>query len=118
MSVVVGGRKTDVKDAEWIAELLQHGLLKVSYVPDKEQRELRDIVRYRKSLIEERIVTTQIFKLRLVFQHVVYGYDHGMRDRNSCPIGPAPYNQTLILRMKKAFLILFCRLCTLNEYTL
>lgn len=50
----VPGRKTDIKDAEWIADLLQHGLLKASYIPDREQRELRDIVRYRKSLIEER----------------------------------------------------------------
>jgi transposase len=50
----VPGRKTDVKDAEWIAQLLQHGLLKASFIPGKEQRELREIVRYRKSLIEER----------------------------------------------------------------
>ncbi len=50
----VPGRKTDIKDAEWIADLLQHGLLKPSFIPDKEQRELREIVRYRKSLIEER----------------------------------------------------------------
>lgn len=50
----VPGRKTDVKDAEWIAELLQHGLLKASYIPDREQRELREIVRYRKNLVEER----------------------------------------------------------------
>jgi transposase len=50
----VPGRKTDVKDAEWIADLLQHGLLKASYIPDKEQRELREIVRYRKSLVDER----------------------------------------------------------------
>ena len=50
----VPGRKTDVKDAEWIASLLQHGLLKASYIPDREQRELREIVRYRKSLVEER----------------------------------------------------------------
>ncbi|MGD9581674.1 MAG: IS110 family transposase [Vampirovibrionia bacterium] len=50
----VPGRKTDIKDAEWIADLLQHGLLKASYIPNKEQRELREIVRYRKSLIEER----------------------------------------------------------------
>lgn len=50
----VPGRKTDIKDAEWIADLLQHGLLKASYIPDREQRELREIVRYRKSLIEER----------------------------------------------------------------
>lgn len=50
----VPGRKTDVKDAEWTAELLQHGLLKASYIPNKEQRELREIVRYRKNLVEER----------------------------------------------------------------
>lgn len=50
----VPGRKTDVKDAEWIADLLQHGLLTASYIPDKEQRELRELVRYRKSLVGER----------------------------------------------------------------
>lgn len=50
----VPGRKTDVKDAEWIADLLQHGLLKASYIPSKEQREMREIVRYRKNLVEER----------------------------------------------------------------
>jgi len=50
----VPGRKTDVKDAEWIADLLRHGLLKGSYIPDKEQRELRELVRYRKSLVNER----------------------------------------------------------------
>jgi transposase len=50
----VPGRKTDVKDAAWIADLLQHGLLKASYIPDREQRELREVSRYRKSLIEER----------------------------------------------------------------
>jgi len=48
------GRKTDVKDAEWIGDLLRHGLLKASYIPDREQRELRDLARYRKSLVEER----------------------------------------------------------------
>jgi transposase len=48
------GRKTDVKDAEWNADLLRHGLLRASYIPDREQRELREIARYRKSLIEER----------------------------------------------------------------
>lgn len=46
--------KTDVKDAEWIADLLRHGLLKASYIPNREQRELREITRYRKSLTEER----------------------------------------------------------------
>lgn len=50
----VPGRKTDAKDAEWIADLLQHGLLKASFVPDREQRELREITRYRKNLVGER----------------------------------------------------------------
>jgi len=50
----VPGRKTDVKDAEWIAKLLSQGLLKPSFVPDREQRELRELTRFRKSQIEER----------------------------------------------------------------
>ncbi|WP_029201389.1 IS110 family transposase [Oribacterium sp. NK2B42] len=50
----VPGRKTDVKDAEWIADLLQHGLLQPSYIPDKSHRELRELVSYRKSLVGER----------------------------------------------------------------
>src|SRR6476620_11945428 len=50
----VPGRKTDIKDAEWIAKLLRHGLLKASYIPDRNQRELRELVRYRRSIIEER----------------------------------------------------------------
>lgn len=50
----VPGRKTDVKDAEWIAGLLQHGLLQGSYIPNREQRELRELIRYRRSMIEER----------------------------------------------------------------
>ena len=44
----------DVRDAEWLAELLRHGLLKASFVPERAHRELRELVRYRKSLIEER----------------------------------------------------------------
>jgi transposase len=48
------GRKTDVKDAEWIAKLLRHGLLKASFIPNRTQRELRELVRYRRSIIEER----------------------------------------------------------------
>jgi len=50
----VPGRKTDVKDAEWIADPLRHGLLQVSYIPDRSQRELRELVRYRRSLLGER----------------------------------------------------------------
>lgn len=48
------GRKTDVKDAEWIAQLLRHGLLTASFIPYRNQRELRELVRYRRSIIEER----------------------------------------------------------------
>src|SRR5688572_14144658 len=50
----VPGRKTDVKDAAWIADLLRHGLLTGSFIPDRPQRELREVVRYRRSLIEQR----------------------------------------------------------------
>src|SRR6266550_6680568 len=50
----VPGRKTDVKDAEWIADLHRHGLLKPSFIPNREERELRELTRYRRTLIEER----------------------------------------------------------------
>jgi transposase len=49
----VPGRKTDVNDAEWITDLLRHGLLRGSFIPDRPQRELRELVRYRRSLVEE-----------------------------------------------------------------
>jgi transposase len=49
----VPGRKTDIKDAEWIADLLQHGLLKASFIPLRPQRELRDLTRYRLTLSQE-----------------------------------------------------------------
>ena len=48
------GRKTDIQDAEWIATLMQHGLLQASFIPDQQQRELRELTRYRQSLVEER----------------------------------------------------------------
>jgi transposase len=50
----VPGRKTDMRDAEWIADLLRHGLLRGSYIPDRPQRELRELVRYRRSLVGNR----------------------------------------------------------------
>ena len=50
----VPGRKTDVKDAEWIADLLRHGLLKASFVQDRDARELKELVRYCDKLTEER----------------------------------------------------------------
>lgn len=48
----ISGRKTDVKDAEWLAQLLRHGLLRNSFVPPKPIRDLRDLTRYRRTLIE------------------------------------------------------------------
>jgi transposase len=50
----VPGRKTDIKDAEWIADLLQHGLLRASFVPPAPQRHFRELTRYRTTLLAER----------------------------------------------------------------
>src|SRR5215218_8146122 len=50
----VPGRKTDVQDAQWLCQLLEHGLVRASFVPPKPIRELRDLTRYRKSLTWER----------------------------------------------------------------
>lgn len=50
----VPGRKTDVKDCEWIAQLLRHGLIKGSFIPPKPIRELRDLTRYRQKLIQQK----------------------------------------------------------------
>lgn len=50
----VPGRKTDVKDCQWIAQLLQHGLLRGSFVPSRELRELRDLTRHRTQLVAEK----------------------------------------------------------------
>jgi transposase len=54
----VPGRKTDVRDCEWLADLLRHGLLSGSFVPDRPQRELRELTRYRTSLGRERTAET------------------------------------------------------------
>lgn len=50
----VPGRKTDVKDSEWLADLLRHGLLKASFIPPRPIRELRELTRYRKRLVQDR----------------------------------------------------------------
>jgi transposase len=50
----VPGRKTDVKDSQWIAELLEHGLLRASFVPPRPQRILRDLTRHRRNFVRER----------------------------------------------------------------
>jgi transposase len=62
----VPGRKTDVKDAEWIADLLRHGLLRASFIPSAAQRHLRDLTRYRTTLIEERARVTN--RLQMVLE--------------------------------------------------
>ena len=49
----IPGRKTDVKDCEWLADLLRHGLLKASFIPPLEIRELRELTRYRQQLLKE-----------------------------------------------------------------
>ena len=60
----VPGRKTDMTDAQWIATLLQHGLLKASFVPSKEIRPIRDLSRYRRSLVHARTrLRNQVIKL-------------------------------------------------------
>ena len=51
----VPGRKTDVNDAEWLTDLLRHGLLKGSFIPPKAQRDLRDLTRYQTKLVQERV---------------------------------------------------------------
>jgi transposase len=50
----VPGRKTDVQDSEWIADLLRHGLIRSSFVPDRAQRELRELTRHRTTLVDGR----------------------------------------------------------------
>jgi hypothetical protein len=69
-----------VKDAEWIADLLRHGLLRPSFVPNREQWELRELVRYRESLSQEKVrVVSRIekileggnIKLTCVASHVI-----------------------------------------------
>jgi len=56
---ILPGRKSDVLDAEWLAELLEHGLLRASFVPPPAIRELRDLTRYRKRLIQAHTAETQ-----------------------------------------------------------
>jgi transposase len=58
----VPGRKTDVRDCEWLAQLLRHGLLPPSHVPGREQRDLRELTRYRTALVQER--TAEVNRLQ------------------------------------------------------
>jgi len=66
----VPGRKTDVKDAEWLAELLRHGLVRGSLIPPLPQRDLRDLTRQRTTLVRERAsVINRLQKVRFVGKH-------------------------------------------------
>jgi len=60
------GRKTDVKDSEWLADLLRHGLVKASFIPPAPVRELRELTRYRKTLVQER--TQEVNRLHKVLE--------------------------------------------------
>ena len=62
----VPGRKTDVKDSEWIAELMRHGLIRASFVPPKGQRELRELTRMRSTFVKER--ATLVNRLQKVLE--------------------------------------------------
>jgi transposase len=62
----VPGRKTDVQDAEWLADLLRHGLLCASFVPPAPLRDLRELTRYRKTLVQER--TEEVNRLQKVLE--------------------------------------------------
>jgi transposase len=62
----VPGRKTDVKDAEWLADLLRHGLLRPSFIPPAPVRELRELTRYRKTLVQAR--TDEVNRLQKVLE--------------------------------------------------
>jgi len=76
----VPGRETDAKDSEWLADLLRHGLLTASFIPPASLRALRDLARYRKTLIGERaqeanrlqrVLETANIKLAMVASNVV-----------------------------------------------
>jgi len=62
----VPGRKTDVRDSEWIADLLRHGLIRPSFIPSRPERELRELTRYRTTLIRER--TSEVNRIQKVLE--------------------------------------------------
>jgi transposase len=62
----VPGRKTDVRDAEWLADLLRHGLVRPSFIPPQPQRDLRDLTRQRACLVQDR--ATVINRLHKVLE--------------------------------------------------
>ncbi len=94
----VPGHKTDVKDSEWLADLLRHGLLSASFIPPKPIRALRDLVRHRKSLVQQRsqainrvqkVLETANIKLSSVASDVLGMSGRDMLDAMLAGIGDA-----------------------------
>ncbi len=81
----VPGRKTDVADAVWGASLLEHGLVRPSFIPPEPFRALRDLCRYRKAVIEERARESQ--RLHKVLEDALLTE---LREEKGCSGGPAP----------------------------
>src|SRR5512133_1739362 len=75
----VPGRKTDVADSVWICQLVEHGLVRPSFVPPRPIRELRDLTRYRKALIQER--TREAQRLQKVLEDAGTRAGHGRQRR-------------------------------------
>ena len=93
----IPGRKTDVDDAEWIADLLRHGLLKASFIPEKDQREYRELIRYRSSRIDER--SREINRLQKMLEGAnikLASYVSNIMGKSAgSPLGPALDNKEL-----------------------
>jgi transposase len=66
----VPGRKSDIRDCQWIAQLLQHGPLKASFIPPRPQRELRDLTRHRTQLVQEKARTVSRIQKVLEDAHI------------------------------------------------
>jgi hypothetical protein len=127
----VPGRKTDVKDSEWIAELRRHGLLKASFIPPVGQRELRELTRHRTNFVRERAtlvnrvqktLESANFKLASVATNVmvVSGHDPGRSRR--CPYAgyylSAQYHRLAGCRGKKIAIFAVARSILVIAYHL
>ena len=97
------GRKTDMKDAEWIAKLLRSGLIEGSFVPSPEVRDLRDLTRYRKKLVNKpplrRIVST-------VYCRTLISNLHPLCQMSLASPGVSYFNK---LSMERSSLLNFCK---------
>jgi hypothetical protein len=69
----VPGCKTDVRDSEWLADLLRHGLLKASFIPPHEIREVRELTRYRQTLVKSQAAVTNRIQRILEYGNIKLG---------------------------------------------